>query len=143
MKHQRNKFESAYSDKPQLATSSTSHTVTTPNGRVIHRKLISNPIGTFNQETNNRGNGPRGLDGRFIRSPSKQRRAMVIDSEDDSEAPLMDLVNPKTPESPNTTVTKKGSLGRSRPKLTRDRTNSNSPKPAQKITLRKEAAWGH
>ena len=30
-KHQRNKFESAYSDKPQLAISGTKHTVTTPN----------------------------------------------------------------------------------------------------------------
>ena len=38
-KHQRNKFESAYSDKPQLAKSGTNHTVTTHNGRVIHRKL--------------------------------------------------------------------------------------------------------
>ena len=52
---------------------------------------------------------------------------MVIDSEDDSEAPLMDLVNPKTPESPNTTVTKRGSIGRGRPKLIRDRTSPNSP----------------
>ena len=85
-KHQRNKFESAYSDKPQLAMSCTSHTVTTPNGRVLHRKLISKPIETFKQENNNRGTGPRGSDGRFIRSPSKQRRAKVIDSEDDSEA---------------------------------------------------------
>ena len=83
-KHQRNKFESAYSDKPQLAISGTSHTVTTPDGRIIHRKLISKPIETFKQENNNRGTGPRGADGRFIRSPSKQRRAMVIDSEDDS-----------------------------------------------------------
>ena len=30
-KHQRKRFESAYSDKPQLAISGTSHTVTTPN----------------------------------------------------------------------------------------------------------------
>ena len=123
--HQRNKFESAYSDKPQLAISGTNHTVTTPNGRVIHRKLINKPIETYNQETNNRGTGPRGSDGRFIRSPSKQRRAVVIDSEDDSEAPLMDLVNPKTPESPNT---KRGSIGRGRPKLIRDRTSSNWPR---------------
>ena len=64
-KHQRNKFESAYSDKPQLAISGTSPTVTTPNGRVIHRKLISKPIETFNQESNNRGSGPRGSDGRL------------------------------------------------------------------------------
>ena len=107
-KHQRNKFESAYSDKPQLATTGTSHTVTKTNGRVIHTKLISEPIKTFNQETNKRGTGPRGSDGRFIISSSKQRRAMVINSEDDSEAPLMDLVNPKTPELSNTTVTKTG-----------------------------------
>ena len=46
-KNQRNKFESAYSDKPQLAISGTNHTVTTPNGRIIHRKLISKPIETF------------------------------------------------------------------------------------------------
>ena len=126
-KHQLNKLESAYSDKPQLAISGTSHTVTTPNGRVIHRKLISERIETFKQENNNRGTGPRGSDGRFIRSPSKQRRAMVIDSEDDSEALLMEWANQKTPESPNTTVMKKGSLGRGRPKLIRDRNSSNSP----------------
>ena len=126
-KNQRNKFQSAYSDKPQLAISGTNHTVTTPNGRIIDRKLISKPIETCNQEINNRGTGPRGPDSRFMRSPSKQRRAMVIDFEDDSEAPLMDLVNPKTSESSNTTVTKRGSTGRGRPKLIRDRTSPNSP----------------
>ena len=52
---------------------------------------------------------------------------MVIDSEDDLETPLMDLISPKTPESPNTTVTKRGSIGRGRPKLIRDRTSTNSP----------------
>ena len=52
---------------------------------------------------------------------------MVIDSEDDSEVPLMEWANQKTPESPNTTVMKKGSLGRGRPKLIRDRNSSNSP----------------
>ena len=126
-KHQRNKFESAYSDKLQLAISGTRNTVATPNGRVIHRKLISKPIETFEQESNNRGTGPRGSDGRFVRSPSRQRRTMVIDSEDGSEAPLMEWANQKTPESPNTTVTKKGSLGRGRLKLIRDRNSSNSP----------------
>ena len=126
-KHHRNNVESAYSDKLQLAISGTSHTVTTPNGRVLHRKLIGKPIETFKQENNNRGTGPRGSDGGFIRSPSKQRRTMVIGSEDDSEAPLMEWANQKTPESPNTTVTKKGSLGRGRPKLIRDRNSSNSP----------------
>ena len=33
-KHQKSKFESAYSNKPTVAISETNHTVTTPNGRV-------------------------------------------------------------------------------------------------------------
>ena len=48
-KNQRNKFQSAYSDKPQLAISGTNHRVTTPNGRMIDRKLISKPIETCNR----------------------------------------------------------------------------------------------
>ena len=73
-KHQRSKFESAYSDKPQLAISGTKHRVTTPNGRILCRKMISKPISDFIQEQNNKRIGP---DGRFIRSQSKQIRAMV------------------------------------------------------------------
>ena len=46
-KHQRDKFESAYSDKPQLAVSGTKHTVATPDGRILHRKIISKPISEF------------------------------------------------------------------------------------------------
>ena len=126
-KHQRNKFESAYSDKPQLAMSGTNHTVTPPNRRVLHRKLISKPIVDFNQELNNRGTGPRGPHRRFIRSPSKQKRAMVIESEDDIEAPLMDIVSPESPEIQDNTATKKSTIGRGRPNLIRDRASPNSP----------------
>ena len=121
-KHQRNKFESAYSDKPQLAVSGTKHTVTTPNGRIPHRKMISKPISEFSQEQSNSGIGPRGPDGRFIRSPSKQKRSTMIESDSESETPSVDTESPKTPELPaNTTV--KGTFGRGRPKLVRDRTN--------------------
>ena len=126
-KHQRNKFESAYSDKPQLAVSGTKHTITTPNGRILHRKMISKPISNFNQEQNNRGIGPRGPDGRFITSPSKHRRTTVIESDSESETPLLDTTSPKTPEpQPNTTI-KTVTIGRGRPKLVRDRTTPNSP----------------
>ena len=95
-KHQRSKFESAYSDKPQLAISG--KTVTTPNGKIVHRKNISKPIADFNQEYNNRDNGPRGPDGRFTRSPSKQRRAVIIESESEpeAEAPPMETESPRT-----------------------------------------------
>ena len=36
--------------------------------------MISKPISDFKQEQNNRRIGPRGLDGQFIRSRSKQKR---------------------------------------------------------------------
>ena len=50
---------------------------------------------------------------------------MVIESNSESEMPLMDTESPKTPELPaNTTI--KATFGRGRPKLVRDRTNSNS-----------------
>ena len=134
-KHQRKKFESAYSDKPQLAISGTSHTVTTPNGRVIHKKLISKPIADFYQEPNSRGISPRGPDGRFIRSPSKQKRSMMIESEDESETPLMDIPSPKTPEAPNITARKKSTFRRGRPKHNRDRATPNSPQTSPDINL--------
>ena len=92
--------------------------------------MISKPISNFNQEQNNRGIGPRGPDGRFITSPSKHRRTTVIESDSESETPLMDTTSPKTPEpQPNTTI-KTGTIGRGRPKLVRDRTTSNSPQAA-------------
>ena len=87
--------------------------------------MISKPISEFSQEQSNRGIGPHGPDGRFIRSPSKQKQAMVIESGSESETPLMDTESPKTPELPaNTTIN--STFGRGRPKLVRDRTNSNS-----------------
>ena len=125
-KHQRNTFENAYSDKPQLAVSGTKQTVTTPNGRILHRKMISKPISKSYQEQNNRGIGPRGPDGRFIRSPSKPKRATVIESESEPETPLMDTDSPKTPDTPMTTTTS-SSFGRGRPKLVRDRKSTSSP----------------
>ena len=123
-KHQRSKFEWAYSDKPQLAKSGTSHTVTTPKGRIIHRKLISKPIADINQELNHRGIGPRGPDGRFMRSPSKQKRAMVIQSEDELETPLRDIASPKTPEALNNTTIKKHNWP-SQPKLSTNQPDNN------------------
>ena len=89
--------------------------------------MISKFISDFTQEQNNRGIGSCGPDGRFIRSPSKQKRVMVIESDSESETPLMDTESPKTPELPDNTTLKKSTFGRGRPKLVRDRTNSSSP----------------
>ena len=88
--------------------------------------MISKPISKFYQEQNNRGIGPRGPDGRFIRSPSKPKRATVIESDSESETTLMDTESPKTQDPPMTTTTS-GSFGRGRPKLVRDRKSTSSP----------------
>ena len=73
-------------DKPNIAVSGTKHTVTTPNGRIIHKKCFSKPLNNFNQDcNNNRGTGPRGPDGRFRKSPSKTRRTYILESDNESE----------------------------------------------------------
>ena len=64
--------------------------------------MISKPISEFSREQNNRGIGPGGPDGRFIRSPSKQKRAMVLESDSESETPLMDTESPKPQNSRQT-----------------------------------------
>ena len=56
-KRQRKNIESADSDKPQSAISGTNYTVTTPNGGVLHEKMIIKPITDFNKEQSNRGFG--------------------------------------------------------------------------------------
>ena len=78
------------------------------------------------QEQSNRRIGPRESDGRFIKSPSKQKRKLVIESDSRSETQLMDTESPKTPEPHHNTTLKKSTIGRGRPKLIRDRTSPNS-----------------
>ena len=55
---------------------------------------------------------------------------MVIESDSESETPLMDTQRPKTPEPQTNTTLKTGTLGRGRPKLVRDRTSPNYPQAA-------------
>ena len=76
------KFYSAYFDKPQKAILGSKNTVTTLENRVLHREHMSKPISEFTLEPNNRGIGPRGPDGRFIKSPKLRR---YLDSDSDSE----------------------------------------------------------
>ena len=70
-KNTKSKFESPYSDQLQTAVKGTNHTVTTAENKIIHRKLINQPITPFEQETSNRGIEPRGPDGRFARKEDK------------------------------------------------------------------------
>ena len=70
-KKQIGKFESPYSAKLQTAVTGTKHTVTTLDNKIFHRKLISKPIITFEEEPTNGGTGTRGPDGRFAKKQTK------------------------------------------------------------------------
>ena len=90
--------------------------MTTSDKKIFHRKLISKPINTFEQEPTNRGTGPRGPDGRFARKPKK---ATTTPEKSQSEEDL-----DTSPEPP--TTKRAGTIGRGKPLLTRDRTSSAS-----------------
>ena len=124
-KHQKSKFESAYSDKPNIAISETSHTVTTQNGRVILKKCISKPIHDFNQDcNNNRGTGPRGPDIRFTRSSLKPKRPYVIESDMEPDTSPAETNSPTALDQSDNATVKKSTYGRGRPlKMIRDRQN--------------------
>ena len=127
IKHRKSKFESAYMDKPNIAVSGTKHTVTTPNGRVIHKKCISKPPHNFNQDcNNNRGTEPRGPDGRFTKSPSKARKTYIIESDNESETMQPESNKQTTPGQTDNATIIKGTFGRGKPVQKRERSDSNS-----------------
>ena len=111
-KNQKGKFESPYSENLPTAVTGTKHTVTTSDNKIIHRKLISKPIITFEQEPTNRGTGPRGPDGRFARKQDKSKHSPEKSpSEEDLDT---------SPEPPTTKRT--STIGRGRPRITREST---------------------
>ena len=104
--------------------------------------MNSKPFSDFIHEQNNSGIGLRGPDGGIIRSPSKPKRATMIESDSESQTPSMDTESPKSPEPRDITTLKKSTFGRGRPKLFRDRTSPNSHRH-QTLHLRREAAAAH
>ena len=115
-KKQKRKFESPHSENLQSAVTGTKHTVTILDNKIIHRKLISKPINTFEQEPTNRGTGPRGPDGRFAKKQTKTNNTpRKSQSEEDTDT---------SPEPP--TIKRQGTIGRGRPRLTRDNTTTAS-----------------
>ena len=66
-KQSKEKFESAYENKPQTAVAGTKHTITTDKNKITHRKRISKPLNPiFQNPLSRRGENPRGKDGRFL-----------------------------------------------------------------------------
>ena len=117
-KNTKSKFESPYYEKLQTAVKGTNHTVTTFENKFIHRKLISKPITPFEQETSNRGTGPRGPDGRFAR---KEDKSPATPEQSQSQDEQLDT----SPETPNNR--KCGTFGRGKSRLIRNREKSASP----------------
>ena len=90
----------------------TNHTVTKAENKNFHRKLISKPITPFEQETANRGTGPRGLDGRLAR---KEDKSPATPEPSQSQDEQLD----NSPETPNNR--KCGTFGRGKPRFIRNR----------------------
>ena len=62
----KNKIESDYETKPQLAVAGTKHTITTDTNKIKHRKRVSKPqTHTIQNPFSRRGESPRGPEGRF------------------------------------------------------------------------------
>ena len=119
-KKQKEKFKSPYSENLQTAVTGIKHTVTTLGNKIIHRKLISKPNNTFEQEPTNRGTGTRGPDGRFAKKRTKtNNNPRKSHTEEDTDT---------SPEPP--TIKRQGTIGRERPRLTRNNTapaSNNTP----------------
>ena len=116
-KNQKGKFESPYSEHLQTAVTGTEHTVTTSDNKIIHRKLISKPINTFEQEPTNRGTGPRGPDGRFSRKQDKTKQSP-------EKSPLEEDLD-TSPEPP--TTKRASTIGRGRPRTNKPLTPDSTP----------------
>ena len=72
------KFESAYENKPQTAVTGTKQTIVTDKIKIIHRERISKPLNPiFQNPLSHRGENPRGKDGRFL-----QQGQLEEDTED-------------------------------------------------------------
>ena len=78
-------FDSKYKENVQTAINGTDHTITTQDNRIIHRKLISNPLKNCLQDNSKRGKGPRNKDGKF-RKQNTESTENVEEQEDEQAA---------------------------------------------------------
>ena len=65
-KHNRDKFERTYENKPQTAVAGTKHTIVTDTNKISHRKRMSKPLNQYFRTLYHDGGKPRGKDGRFV-----------------------------------------------------------------------------
>ena len=69
----KNKFESAYDTKPQIAVAGTKHTITTDKKNIIYRKRVSTLLkSTFQNPLSRRGENQRGTEVRYTAATFNQ-----------------------------------------------------------------------
>ena len=124
-KQNKEKFESAYENKPQTAVAGTKHTITTDKNKIIHRKRISKPLNPkFQNPLSRRGENPRGKDGRFLQQgqldEDTEEQGVTAEHSQRCSTPILEEnILGKTLEMENTTISPV--YGRGRRKLIRDR----------------------
>ena len=139
-KQNKEKFESAYENKPQTAVAGTKHTIITDKNKIIHRKRISKPLNPiFQNPLSRRGENPRGKDGRFLQQGQLNEDIEEPDvtaehSERCSTPVLEENILDKTLEMEDTTISPV--YGRGRRKLIRDRNQNITPTPGLEINAR-------
>ena len=102
-KQNKNKFESNYEAKPQTDIAGTKHIITTDTNKIIHQKLLRNPLpNAFQNPLSRRGENRRGPDGKFA-----QKSAPQVEEEDTEEGPEEiepEEIEEQDPSTPNTSI---------------------------------------
>ena len=140
-KQKRDKFESMYENKPQLAVAGTKHTIKPNTDKIIHRKRASKPLNQILQNPlSRRGENPRGKDGMFTTIEQLEENTNTAEHSEKCSTPVLEenvLNNTLTsslPEQDWENKTISPVYGRGRKKLIRDR--KNTPTPGTTINAR-------
>ena len=138
-KQNRDKFESMYENKPQMAVAGTKHTIITDTNKIIHR--ASKPLNqTFQIPLSRRGENPRGKEGRFATIEQQEENINTAKHSERCSTPVMEesvlnnTLTPMTSELDWEKTTISPVYGRGRKKLIRDR--KNTPTPGTTINAR-------
>ena len=140
-KQNRDKFESMYENKPQMAVAGTKRTIITDTNKIIHRKRASKPLNqTFQIPLSRRGENPRGKDGRFTTIEQQEENINTAKHSERCSTPVMEesvlnnTLTPMTSELDWEKTTISPVYGRGPKKLIRDR--KNTPTPGTTINAR-------
>ena len=126
-KQSRDKFESMFENKPQMAVAGTNYTIITDTNKIIQRKRTSKPLNPmFQNPLSRRGENPMGKDGRFTPTEQQDENIKTAELSERCSTPVLEeSVLKDTLDWKNTTISPV--YGRGRRKLIRDRNNTPTP----------------